>query len=66
MEKKKIIFCLIGAILCFVGAAVVFNIATETGIMDNSIKIGIGSMIVGGLAFFVSGIKGFLLNKKDK
>ena len=66
MEKKKIIFCLIGAILCFVGAAVVFNIATETGIMDNSIKIGIGSKIVGGLAFFVSGIKGFLLNKKDK
>lgn len=59
MEKKKIIFCLIGAILCFVGAAVVFNIATETGIMDNSIKIGIGSMIVGGLAFFCVRHKGF-------
>ena len=57
MEKKKIIFCLIGAILCFVGAAVVFNIATETGIMDNSIKIGIGSMIVGGLVIFLSAFK---------
>ena len=66
MDKKKRLYCLIVGILCFVGAAMVYNIATETGIMDNSIKIGIGSMIVGGLAFFVSGIKGFLLNKKDK
>lgn len=66
MEKKKIIYCLIGGILCFVGAAVVFNIATETGIMDNSTKIGIGCAIVGGLAIFMAGIKGILLNKKDK
>ena len=64
MEKKKIIFCLIGAILCFVGAAVVFNIATETGIMDNSIKIGIGSMIVGGLVMLAAGLK--KTDKTDK
>ena len=57
MDKKKRIYCLIVGILCFVGAAVVYNIATETGIMDNSIKICIGCVIVGGLAMLAVGFK---------
>ena len=61
MDKKKRIFCLIAGILCFVGAAVVFKIANETGIMDLSLKICIGCILAGGLAMLWAGIK-----KKDK
>lgn len=64
MDKKKRLYCLVVGILCFVGAAVVYNIATETGIMDNSIKICIGCVIVGGLVMLAAGLK--KTDKTDK
>ena len=64
MDKKKRIYWLLVGILCIVGAAVVYNIATETGIMDNSIKICIGCVIVGGLAMLAVGLK--KTDKTDK
>ena len=61
MDKKKRIFCLIAGVLCIVGAAAAYYIAMQTGIMDITIKIGAGCLVVGGLVFLMTSAK-----KQDK
>ncbi len=61
-----IILRLIAGILCFVGSAAVFNIATETGIMEFSLKVCIDCMIAGGLVILMTGVKGCFQKKKYK
>lgn len=64
MDKKKRIFCLVAGILCFVGAAAAFYVAQDAGIMDTSLIIGIGCIIVGGLVMLLTGLK--KTDKTDK
>ncbi|MCI9220625.1 MAG: hypothetical protein HFH94_12945 [Lachnospiraceae bacterium] len=57
MDKKKKIFCLVAGILCIAGAAAAYYIAMEAGIVDITVKVGAGCLVVGGLVIFLSAFK---------
>ena len=61
MDRKKRMFCLIAGILCIVAGAVVIYMGKEIGILDLSLIIGAGCIIVCGLVFLMTSAK-----KQDK